>query len=162
LAGFEEFSGVEVSRIDFGPDGHRVKPSGLVLESYLRRRSYSSPKKDWEHVKSIVAPARTERAFNAHGFFYTEGYAVRENRERGLEEPPGRKGFPQVSLLRINHYITKSEEEYARKGAQWAAAGMPWPDADPAGFFEHLSTEQDDTITMYLPALREALAQPVG
>jgi hypothetical protein len=85
LRGFEQFSGVEVSRLDFGPSGHRTKPDGLVIESYLHRRSYVSPKKDWEHVKSIIDPARTDHAFNAHGFFYTEGFAVSENGERALE-----------------------------------------------------------------------------
>jgi hypothetical protein len=159
LSEFEQFSGVEVGRLDFGPGGHRMKPEGLVLESYLYRRTYVSPKKDWEHVKSIVDPPRVDEAFNAHGFYYTEGYAVRENRERALEEPPGRRIFPMTSLLRINHYITKSEEEYDRKGAQWANAGVPWSDVDRAGFLEFLSAERDDTITMYLPALREALAQ---
>jgi hypothetical protein len=162
LEGFEQFAGVEVSRLDFGPSGHQVKPEGLVIESYALRRGYLSPKKDWEFVKSIVDPARTSHAFNAHGFFYTEGYAVHEDGRRALEKPPGRKGFPQTSLLRINHYITKSKEEYARKAAQWAAAGRPFPDDDRSGFFAHLSMEQDDTIKMYAPALREALAQPVG
>jgi hypothetical protein len=78
LSEYERFSGVEVSRLDFGPSGHRTKPSGLVIESYLYRRAYTRPKKDWEHVKSIVVPTRVDRAFNSHGFFYREGYAVRE------------------------------------------------------------------------------------
>jgi hypothetical protein len=162
MSGFEQFSGVEVSRLDFGPSGHRTKPPGPVIESYVQRRSYVSPKKDWEHVKSVIDPARTDHAFNAHGFFYTEGFAVRENGERALEKPPGRRGFPKISLLRINHYITKSEEEYAKKEAQWATAGVPWPDGDRAAFFNYLSTERDEAITRYVPALREALAQPVG
>jgi hypothetical protein len=162
LAGFEEFSGVEVSRLDFGPSGHEARPDGLVIESYLTRRSYTSPKKDWEFVKSIVDPGRTTHAFNAHGFFYREGYAVREDRERAPEKPPGRKYFPQASILRINHYITKSKEEYLRKAQQWAAAGLPFPDDDPSGFFAQLSGERDQTITRYVPALREALSQPVA
>jgi Glycosyltransferase family 92 len=162
LAGFEEFSGVEVSRLDFGPSGHEARPDGLVIESYLMRRRYTSPKKDWEFVKSIVDPSRTTHAFNAHGFFYSEGYAVREDRERAPENPPGRKYFPQASVLRINHYITKSKEEYLRKGDQWAAAGLPFPDNDASEFFAHLSSERDETITRYVPALREALSQPVG
>jgi len=162
LAGFEQFAGVEVSRFDFGPSGHAERPDGLVIESYTRRRRYESPKKDWEHVKSIVDPARTDRAFNAHGFFYTEGFAVREDAERAPEDPPGRKYFPKGNVLRINHYITKSKSEYERKGAQWAAAGVPFPDDDRSGFFEHLSMERDETITMYTPALREAMSQPVA
>jgi hypothetical protein len=162
LAEFEPFPGVEVSRLEFGTSGHETKPGGLVIESYLQRRSYLSPKKDWEHVKSIVDPTRTARAFNAHGFFYDEGHAVRENRERALEKPPGRRVFPLANLLRINHYITKSFEEYERKGAQWAAAGAPWPDDDRSGWLETLNAERDEAIVRYVPALRRALAQPVG
>jgi hypothetical protein len=157
LVVFEQFSGVEVSRLDFGPSEHEAKPPGLVIENYTMRRSYVSPKKDWEFVKSIVAPARTSHAFNAHGFFYTEGYAVNEDGERALEDPPGRRVFPKADLLRINHYITKSREEYLRKAAQWAAAGRPFPEDDPSGFFAFLNAERDETIKMYTPALREAL-----
>jgi hypothetical protein len=157
LAGFEQFSGVEVFRLDFGPSGHSARPAGLVIDNYALRRSYMSPKKDWEHVKSIVDPARTDHPFNAHGFFYTEGYAVHEDRERALEKPPGRRGFPKTSLLRINHYITKSREEYLRKAGQWAAHGLPFPDDDRSGFLAQLSAERDETIKRYVPALREAL-----
>jgi hypothetical protein len=159
LSSFEEFSGVEVSRFDFGPSGHRTKPDGLVIESYLHRRAYTRPKKDWEHVKSIVDPGRVDRAFNAHGFFYTQGYAVRENRVRAIEEPPGRKTFPIGSLLRINHYITKSVEEYMAKRAQWADLDLVRR-PPTARFIEQLSAEGDEAITRYVPALRKALAGP--
>ena len=161
LQGFEQFSGVEVSALAFGPSGHRTKPSGLVIESYLRRRSYSSPEVDLEQVKSVVDPVRVERSHNAHGFLYKDGYAVHEDGERADGDVPGSKTFPRASLLRINHYITKSEEEYEHKGAQWANAGAPWPPVDRKGFMEFLSTERDETITMYVPALREVLARPV-
>ena len=159
LAGFEQFSGVEVSRLDFGPSGHQAKPPGPVIESYVERRSYVSPKKDWEHVKSMIDPARTDHAFNAHGFFYTEGFAVRETGERALRSRPA-GGLPQVSASADQSLHNRSrEEEYAEEGDQWAAAGAPWPDGDRQGFFSYLSTERDEAIVQYVPALREALAR---
>jgi hypothetical protein len=161
LRGFEQFSGVEVSRFDFGPSGHRTKPSGLVIESYLRRRRYTSPDEDLEQVKSVVDPTRVERTLNAHGFYYKDGYAVHEDGERAYGEFPGSRTFPQTSLLRINHYITKSVEEYMAKRVQWAAAGLARrPPTEP--FVELLSGQQDEAITTFVPALREALAKPVG
>jgi hypothetical protein len=161
LQGFEQFPGVEVSRLDFGPSGHETKPPGLVIESYLRRRAYTSPEADVEHVKSIVDPARVERTHNAHGFHYTDGFAVHEDGERAAGDYPGMKAFPQVALLRINHYLTKSVEEYMVKREQWAARNLyRRPPAEP--FIELLSAEQDETITTYVPALRAALAAPVG
>jgi hypothetical protein len=156
LKEFEQFSGVEVSSLSFGPSGHDTKPNGLVIESYLQRRAYASPEEDLDQVKSIVDPSRVERNFNAHGFVYREGYAVHEDGSRASHDPPGSMAFPKTSLLRINHYITKSIDEYDTKRAQWAAAGrarrplrQPW--------VEQLSAERDDAITMYVPALREAL-----
>jgi Glycosyltransferase family 92 len=161
LQGFEQFSGVEVSRLDFGPSGHHTKPSGLVIESYLRRRPYVSPEQDLEQVKSVVDPTRAERTLNAHGFYYKDGYAVHEDGQRAHGDVPGSRTFPQTSLLRINHYITKSVEEYMAKRVQWAAAGLARrPPTGP--FVELLSAEQDEAITVYVPALREALAKPVG
>jgi Glycosyltransferase family 92 len=161
LEGFEQFAGVEVSTLAFGPSGHRTKPPGLVIESYLRRRAYRSPGRDLEQVKSVVDPSRAERNHNAHGFFYKDGYAVHEDGEPAGGEVPGSKAFPRASLLRINHYITRSVEEYMTKRAQWAAVGHDRRRPTPR-FVERLSAEQDEAITTYVPALREALANPVA
>jgi hypothetical protein len=161
LAGFERFSGVEVSTLAFGPSEHEAKPSGLVIESYLRRRAYKSRETDVEHVKSIVDPTCVDRTLNAHGFYYADGYAVHEDGERATGDVPGSKTFPKASLLRVNHYLTKSVEEYATKRAQWEALGLARRPLN-ARFIELLSGEQDETITMYVPALREALAAPVA
>ena len=161
LHGFEGFAGVAVSALAFGPSGHRTKPSGLVIESYLRRRAYVSPEADVEHVKSVVDPGRVDRTHNAHGFYYADGYAVHEDGERAAGEAPGSKVFPKASLLRVNHYLTKSIAEYDTKRAQWKALGLSRRPLN-ARFIEHLSGERDETITMYVPALREALAAPVA
>jgi hypothetical protein len=156
LAGFEQFAGIEVSRFDFGTSGHRTKPAGLVIESYRHRRAYTRPE-DVEQVKSIVDPTRAKRAYDVHGFFYRDGYAVHEDGERAEGERPGMKRFPEASLLRINHYMTKSVEEYMAKREQWEGAGIPRRGPDTR-LVKALDAEPDDTIAMYVPALREALA----
>jgi hypothetical protein len=163
LTGFEAWPGVCVSRVDYGTSGHRSKPPGLVIESYLHRRSYESGYK--ELVKSIVDPARTRRCFNAHRFLYEDGFAVDEN-GRPLDESAPNRSDVSLSLLRVNHYLTKSEEEYREKAAQWTAAGMPRSKLRPAeqqpGWLESLQGEYDDAITAYVPDLREALARVRG
>src|SRR5256885_273181 len=101
LSGFERWSGVEVSRLDFGSSGHDRKPPGLVIENFVHRRSYAAG--ELEYVKSIVQPARTSRPFNAHGFYYEEGFAVREDGKRAEDHPvPGKMAEPIAELLRIN------------------------------------------------------------
>jgi Glycosyltransferase family 92 len=154
LARYERWPGVCVSRLDFGTSGHLTKPPGLVVENYLRRKSY--PPGAQIEIKSIVDPMRATACFNAHRFLYAEGVAVDEN-EQPIPGPPFKKATVTAQVLRINHYATKSEEEYRRKREQWTSAGRDagWP---PKAWFDDLETEHDDAITCYLPALRERLA----
>jgi hypothetical protein len=159
LAGFEAWPGVCVNQVNFGPSGHRRMPSGLVIESYVYRKSY--PPGSQEAVKSIVDPTRTVKCLNAHRFLHEGGVAVDENGRPVDGRAPNRSPV-SVSLLRVNHYITKSEEEYCDKQAQWVAAGLPRSELhrseqDP-DWLQSLQAEHDDKITMYVPALREALA----
>ena len=65
-------------------------------------------------------------------------------------------------LLRVNHYYTKSEQEFQDKLAKPKAHGPEYqvPVADEQRLdrqIETLNEVEDKTILRYLPALREAL-----
>jgi Glycosyltransferase family 92 len=152
LAAYEQHPGVYVTRLEFGTSGHLRRPSGLVIENYLRRRSYSADDKEW--TKSIVDPRRTVKCFNAHIFVYEDAFAVDMDGEP-VERPPWGPTPVKLSPLRINHYITKSEEEYRRKLGQWKDHGHALEPGE--GWLDLLAGEFDDAITRYVPALREAL-----
>jgi hypothetical protein len=65
--------------------------------------------------------------------------------------------------LRVNHYRTKSEEELERKMQLWTKAiGEERPDLMPRARFNPKIHELGDSITMYAPAVREALARANG
>jgi glycosyl transferase family 92 len=153
LAGYESWPGVCVSRLDFGTSDHIRRPPGLVVENYLRRRSYPSGSE--VEIKSIIDPTRAVSCFNAHRFIYKDGFAVDEN-EQPVVGPPYVKSIVSTSVLRINHYATKSEEEYGRKQDLWTTAGraVAYP---PRAWFDSLQTEFDDAVTRYVPPLRDAL-----
>jgi len=154
LTDYEQYPGVYVTQLEFGTSGHRHRPAGLVIESYLRRRSYSPEDREW--TKSIVDPRRAVNCFNAHIFLYEDGLAVDMDRQ-AVERPPFGPTRVHMHPLRINHYITKSEEEYRRKLDRWKEAGLS---AEPGpGRIEILAEEFDDAITRYVPALREALTR---
>jgi hypothetical protein len=68
------------------------------------------------------------------------------------------------SILRINHYWAKSEEQFRAKCAQPGAANgyfRPWYDMRRLGG-GRLLNEASHAISKYAPALREALADPAG
>ncbi len=160
LARFEQAPGVVVNWAMFGTSGHRTMPAGLVIESYLRRTDNEQANR---HVKTIVDPRRAERpGINPHFFHYKDGSAVDET-GAPMEEPPF--SFTEsvnFNLLRINHYYTKSEQEFLDKlsipKAHSGAIQLPVIERERLERqIASLDEVEDRTILRYLPALREAL-----
>jgi len=159
LTAYENEVGVAVNIALFGPGGHRTRPAGLVTESYL----FQLESHRTRLVKSIVDPRAAEHAANPHHFEYSRGLAVDENGHP--QKGPWTKSV-SYSALRINHYVTKSEEELrAKLGAPRAdtakeprhylsdlLAGNP-------GENEHVEGFPESSIAIYLSALREAVAK---
>lgn len=140
LKDYEDHAAVIVNWQCYGSSGHKTRPPGLTIESYTRRA-----KADWarnRRVKSIVDPARTTGARSVHLFELEPGQSmVNESFELVRVERcvPGRMGLRHVAAflpylpfepyalsqasirevsvenLRINHYVTRSAEESARK-----------------------------------------------
>jgi Glycosyltransferase family 92 len=150
LADYEAFPAVGVSLVMFGPSGHETKPPGLVTESYVQRMLEQTT------IKSIVNPRHVTECSSVHHFRYDVSSTVDENK---YPIHGTRTRTPSCERLRINHYFTKSVEEYRRRTELPSAVGgkkqfIPWMadlDTVPAG-------ETDDAILRFVPALREALA----
>lgn len=163
LVDYERWPGIGVNRLRFGTSGHRVRPGGLVIEHYVRR----APRGRYL-VKSIVDPARASRCLTAHVFGYKDGFAVDE-RERPLVHanesaanlPPENASYTEsftASRLRINHYATRSEEEFRRKVERpQADTGRPSVPMPIERVLHQFNRRTDETITSYLPELRKAV-----
>ena len=158
LRDFEDFPGVAVNCISFGTSGHVEKQPGLAIENYVRRCALDKPRN--RIVKSIVRPPAVEDIGNdPHYFRYRDGgRAVTENKE------PLRGSLTEavsVNLLRINHYITRSQEERDRKNAgsnAWLGGPRELPKAKERDLM--LNDEEDTAILRFAPELREALGIP--
>jgi hypothetical protein len=158
LAEFEDYPGVGVNWANFGTGGHVTAPPGLVIESYLLR---SSNERTGRTIKSIVQPARVREAGNPHFFRYRDGLAVDEQR-RPISGPDfAYTESCSFSLLRINHYWSKSEEEFREKARHPRAdtglvRGIPGSGRLPEPLPGSI---EDTTILAYLPLLKKALGQ---
>jgi hypothetical protein len=120
-------------------------------------------------VKSIVDPRRTLRCRTAHVFEYDDGVAVDENGTRLVhaedapaDRPPEYASYTDtftVSRLCINHYATRSEEEFRRKATKRQAdTGEPPRSPIPVErILRTFNVEQDETILRYVSALRSAM-----
>jgi hypothetical protein len=156
LAEYEEAAGVCVHRAEFGTSGHKQRPDGLVLENYLHR--VRQPPDSRGHFKSIVDPARVARCASVHHFVYNDGQAVDENKSPVVTGIRPERTFLSFSRLRINHYRTKSEEELRRKWEMWEEGGLSRREIPSSRVEMSPIYELDETITSYVPALREALS----
>jgi hypothetical protein len=157
LREYEDFAAVAVNWAVFGNSGHETKPDGLVTESYLWRvHDDGEPNR---LVKTIADPRHITRCRNPHYFFYEEGrYAVDERRR---PVPFARSESPSFERLRINHYFTRSDEEFLRKlrkGKADQLVGRPHGIAHYREMGPERNQVRDEAILAYLPRLRKALA----
>jgi hypothetical protein len=155
LVEYEQWPAVAVNWALFGRSGHVTKPDGLVIENYLMRSDTPTNL----FTKKIVDPSRTVRcvngrAFDGHMFEFTSLLAVDEN-----HYPIHGTHSKSVSFsrFRLNHYVTKSEEEARGKlgrpdewvdSRQWRSTMVE--DAYPK--------ERDEAAARYVPDVKAALA----
>ena len=161
LTGYERWPAVAVAWAQFGTNGHRTRPAGLVLENYVRR----IPVEPWkQNIKSIVDPVRVTRALNAHRFETAYLGTVDEHHQ------PVRVNMlhsPTYDHLRLNHYIFKSEEEYVRKAARWhelrdnRKTHVTPEMLDVIRDAEQRTGYEDKEILSVIPGLRAALGENV-
>ena len=119
--------GIEIPMLDFGSSHHLRKPPGLTIEAYTKTRPGLS------RLRRTIGNARflaRDPLSNPHRFRYRLALAARM---RGAAKLRPEAAAP---LFRLNHYFTKSLEEYLRKGkinsrgAIWRgrrASSSSWP-----------------------------------
>ena len=158
LADYEQWPGVVANWTLYGSSGHRTRPPGLLIESYLWRND--DPEQPRNRLyKCIVDPRRVSRCLDPHSFAFTDGTMVDERKRPITGQFTDR---PLWSRLRINHYMTRSEEEaifkYAR-GRGSDAVKMRGGIAPLEELHDRLHDTRDDALTRYVPAVSEALKE---
>lgn len=158
LAGYEQWPAVGANWAVFGTSGHERKPDGLVIENYVWRCLQSQEGN--RHIKSIVDPSRTLQCRDPHHFAYADGAQAVDENEQPIRY--ARNAAGSWKRLRINHYFTRSEQEFRaklEKGKADKPEGRGPALANLRRIVDSLHEEKDETILSCLPALREALAE---
>ena len=112
LDDFKTYAGIGINWVVFDSNGHDKKPNGLVIENYTRVEADFDCER-CRVIKSIVNPRKVKFCYHPHFFVYrfgekcvdinkipTDFYSTKHN---------GR------DVLRVNHYYTKSKDEYLEK-----------------------------------------------
>ena len=111
---------VAVPWLNFGPSGHETRPPGLLIEAYRRRLREDDPVHG--HVKTIVRMDRYRSSLGAHAFA-VDGEVVDE-RGRPVTFANGTYAVQEVAPpehVCLNHYYTRSRQEWAEKVARGRA-----------------------------------------
>ncbi|WP_282708545.1 glycosyltransferase family 2 protein [Ligilactobacillus sp. Marseille-Q7487] len=102
----------------FGSSNFDTKQEGLITDNYVYRSDENFEKN--RHIKTVCMPSRSAGfVYDPHSMIYLPGYhAINENFER-IEGPLTE--VPSTKKIRINHYFSKSKEEFLSKRARGQA-----------------------------------------
>jgi hypothetical protein len=133
LRNYEDHGALGIPWSMFGSSGHISKPKGLVKDSYLYRRP---DEKMW--IKSIINTQFCKRIDDPHHGIYTRSSVneVYEPFEGPITDSPRK-------LIKLNHYFTRSLEEYERKIKR--GTGNPQTPERPIEWLYEI----DDMATIY-------------
>lgn len=110
---YESYPGVGINWICFDGGGHETMPqSGYIIENYTR---INKDINIWvnTHIKSVVKPPQAKFCPNPHYFFYKRFQKTVDENGTVVKGPWTKANTTR--LIQINHYHTKSKEEYLTK-----------------------------------------------
>ena len=158
LKDFENYPGLSVSSIFFDCNGvEKRAENSLVIETFTRM-STKNLNRGNVSVKTIVNPKEVLHVFHPHNQIYkNKQLSVDENFKKMNAKKFWCTNGAKLKKIRLNHYYTKSVEEYMQKvQKEYADQTTKRP------FFEerlHLkNNKQDYTALKYLPKLKEKLS----
>jgi hypothetical protein len=105
LTEFSDAPAVAINWQMFGTNGHILRPQGRVLDNYRACAASGN-----QHVKVVVQPELTIRMVTPHNAIYVSGRTAVNELGAPVHGPFSNP--PSLERLRINHYWTKSVEEY--------------------------------------------------
>ncbi len=134
----EKYRAIRVPRIDFGSAGLKEQPEGGVLENYLEREKTASNYKDM---------ANTDFLNNNNYCYSSHRWSFRLFGRGEIFEPH------PTNELRINHYYTKSRQEYFDR--QNISRGRKVSEEDFAAIEVRTNAVKDDSMLRHLPLTSE-------
>jgi hypothetical protein len=159
LSNYEDFPCLCVPWFLFGFSGHATPPPGLVIENYTQRAPFppTAHRRMLLRWKSIVNPAAVTAVPDPHMFELTSGTIGGIDERRDVVSVKTAKDPPPGAVLRINHYFTRSRQEFAEKSCRTDGYIVsPGKRRRRADLIE-AETVRDDTVLRFLPALRERM-----
>jgi hypothetical protein len=153
LQAHEDAPGVVVNWLMYSSGGHRSRTPGLVIERFTDFAPASF--RENRHVKSILNP-RKALTVDFHVGIFPSGTHDIDTHGR-LHTADMLDEEPLHDVIRINHYWTKSWDEWLIKRLRGRAGGGPLRRINEFGPYEQPFGGQDDVMNKYVPLVKQAL-----
>lgn len=147
--------GVCVPWYNFGTSFHKTRPEGLVIENFTKRAPYGFV----PNIKTFGNPRLMMCCVNPHVPVYLYGTCNID--ERGKKNRLTKAVNPEApKLMHINHYYTKSEEEYWEKINRGLADGYGKREhAEEVFKARNRNDIEDLTIATYIDQVKASLSK---
>lgn len=128
---WNDITAFKIQRYDFGSSGHITKPQTSVMDSYKFHESICSSFKTLANTDYID---KTSKFWRVHDFNFVSGKLKKiynsyfGYHETGFPNSCKQNSINEIPLV-INHYYTKSYNEYLTRCEMWEKGGI-----NPVGF----------------------------
>jgi hypothetical protein len=160
---YDGFGGIVLHQNIFGSNEHASSPAGLVIENYITRHpdnfdfpknypNFQQPYDLFKIIKTIVRRKSLKKVLDSHEYI-TSTPVVDENGQLYRKHTCHRP----VSKIRLNHYFTKSLEDWTFKTNRPRFSGCP---KYPNAWFDYFSSfdYKDDYLnTKYSSKIKSLL-----
>lgn len=104
---------IKVPRFNFGNSGHKEKPEGGVIKNFTRREKNIS---SYKSISNVDFVDKRFRSMGVHRLLYTtDKNMINKGIKIGCSLP---ESYNKIPLI-MNHYYTKSYQEYVNKCMMW-------------------------------------------
>jgi len=132
---YDKVRALKVQRYNFGSDGHSTKPNNGVINNYKRREKICSSYKTIANTSFID---KNKHFFGVHDFNFInrDGFTYNKYLNYDTAFPNGctADDINEIPLV-INHYFTKSYDEYINRCKLWENGGI-----NPIGYRNECDT----------------------
>ena len=165
LKEFEGYGGVEINWLLYGSSGKRHKEDGLVIERFKDHSLMDTEDNYNRIVKTISNPRFVIYIYTHDAKYIFAKYSVNSNKVKLKKNYNYREGALRMAhdKIRINHYETKSYEEYLLKLKRGRATQKSeelrfWP-IEKFNYIDRNDIKNDPIMDKYIPIIYKNLEQ---
>ena len=113
LTGYEQHGGLTANWLEFGANGHVVKPKGLSIEAFTKR----APDRHSPHYsfKSVIQPHCFQKLLSPHLAVTNPLTVTEDHREVSVNWIWIGDRKPSHEIVRVNHYHVRSMEDWIER-----------------------------------------------